>query len=132
MDRRRSTLCTLSCWVFVLAWLLTAVGTDAATLTPIQAPDHVGEMATVCGIVASATFAARSHGAPTFLNLDTPYPDHIFTALIWGSDRRKFRQPEVQYRDKRLCVTGRIKMFRGRPEIVVKELSQISEASAAK
>ena len=143
MDHRRSTLFTLSCWVFILAWLLTAVGADAATLTPmqapdaailtpIQAPDHVGEMATVCGIVASATFAARIKGAPTFLNLDTPYPDHIFTALIWGSDRRKFRQPEVQYRDKRLCVTGRIKMFRGRPEIVVKELSQISEASAAK
>ena len=132
MDHRRSTLFTLSCWVFILAWLLTAVGDDAAILTPIQAPDHVGEMATVCGIVASATFAARIKGAPTFLNLDTPYPDHIFTAVIWGSDRRKFRQPEVQYRDKRLCVTGRIKMFRGRPEIVVKELSQISEASAAK
>ena len=132
MDLRRRTLCTLSCWVCVLAWLLMAVGSETATLTPMQAPDHVEEMATVCGIVASATFAARLKGAPTFLNLDTPYPDHIFTALIWGSDRRKFRQPEVQYRGKRLCVTGRIKMFRGRPEIIVKEPSQISEAGAVR
>ena len=92
----------------------------------------MGETATVCGMVASATFAARSNGVSTFLNLDTPYPDHIFTAVIWGSDRPKFRQPEVQYRGKRLCVTGRIKMFRGRPEIIVKEPSQISEASTVR
>ena len=132
MDRRRSTLCTLSCWVFVLGWLLTAGGVDAATLTAAQAKDHVGETATVCGTVASATFAARLNGAPTFLNLDKPYPDPLFTAVIWGTDRPKFRQPEVQYRGKRLCVTGSIKMFRGHPEIVVKEPSQISEAGVAK
>ena len=132
MDRRRSTLCTLTCWVFVLGWLLTVVGAEAATLTPQQAPDHVEETATVCGIVASTTFAARLNGAPTFLNLDTPYPDHIFTAVIWGRDRPQFRQPEVQYRGKQLCVTGRIKMFRGRPEIIVKEPRQISEASTVR
>lgn len=132
MDRRRSTLCTLFCWVFVLGWLLTAGGANAATLTAAQAKDHVGETATVCGMVASATFAARINRAPTFLNLDKPYPDHLFTVVIWGSDRPKFRQPEVQYRGKRLCVTGSIKIFRGRPEIVVKEPSQISEAGAAK
>jgi len=132
MDRRYSTLCALVCWVFVLSWLLTAVGADAATLTATQAKDHVGETATVCGMVASATFAARLKGAPTFLNLDKPYPDPLFTVVIWGSDRPKFYQPEVQYRGKRLCVTGSIKIFRGRPEIIVKELSQISAASAAR
>jgi len=116
----------------VLAWLLTAGGAEAAMLTAPQAKDHVEEMATVCDIVASATFAARTKGSPTFLNLGTPYPDQIFTAVIWGSDRPKFHQPEVQYRGKRLCVTGRIKMFRGHPEIIVKELSQINAASAVR
>ena len=132
MDRRRSIWFTLSFRVFVLGSLLTAVRADAAPLTAQQAKDHVGETATVCGRVASATFAARLNGAPTFLNLDKPYPDHLFTAVIWGSDRPKFRQPEVQYQGKRLCVTGSIKIFRGRPEIVVKEPSQISEVSAVK
>jgi len=132
MDRRRNMLFTLSCWVCVLGSLLTAVGSDAATLTATQAKDHVGETATVCGRVASATFAARLNGAPTFLNLDKPYPDHFFTVVIWGSDRAKFRQPEVEYRGKRVCVTGSIKMFRGRLEIVVKEPSQISTAGTAK
>src|SRR5262249_30473130 len=97
----------------------------AATLTAAQAKDHVGEIATVCGVVASATFATRSKGQPTFLNLDKPYPEHIFTALIWGSDRPKFGQPENTYKGKRICVTGTIKAYRGVPEIVVTEPGQI-------
>ena len=132
MGRRRNTSFTLSYLVFVLGCLLTAGEADAATLTAAQAKDHMGETATVCGMVASATFAARIKGAPTFLNLDKPYPDQLFTVVIWGSDRPKFHQPEVLYRGKRLCVTGNIKMFRGRPEIIVKELSQINPASAAR
>ena len=132
MDRRRNTLFTLSCGVFVLGWLLTAGGVDAVTLTAAQAKDHVGETATVCGMVASTTFAVQSKGAPTFLNLDKPYPDQLFTVVIWGSDRPKFHQPEMLYRGKRLCVTGNIKMFRGRPAIIVKGLSQINPASAAR
>jgi len=132
MDRRYRALGTLFSWMFVLVWLLMVGGAEATTLTAPQAKDHVEETATVCDIVASATFAARLKGSPTFLNLGTPYPDQIFTAVIWGSDRPKFHQPEVDYRGKRLCVTGRIKMFRGHPEIIVKEPSQISVASAVR
>jgi len=100
-------------------------------LTAAQAKDHVGETAIVCGVVASTTLAARTKGQPTFLNLEKPYPTHIFTAVIWGSDRPKFGQQEVSYRDKRICVTGTIKSFRGRPEIVVTDLSQILEAGTS-
>ena len=104
----------------------------AVTLTAAQAEDHIGENATVCGIVASATFAARTKGQPTFLNLDQPYPTHIFTVLIWGSDRPKFGQPEVVYKGKRLCVTGTIKAFRGMPEIVATDQGQIRDAGLPK
>ena len=40
--------------------------------------------------VASAHYAERSKGQPTFINLDKPYPNAPFTVLIWGSDRGKF------------------------------------------
>src|SRR6266568_3288289 len=109
-------------WTLGLLLLISSLALStahAATLTPLQAKGHVGENATVCGIAASATFAARSNGQPTFLNLDKPYPEHIFTALIWGSERPKFGQPEETYKGKRLCVTGTIKAYRGVPEIVV-------------
>jgi hypothetical protein len=94
-------------------------------LTATEAKNHVGERATVCGSVASTHFAARTKGSPTFLNLDEPYPRQIFTILIWGSDRSKFGDPEVKYGNRRVCVTGLIKDYKGVPEVIVEQPSQI-------
>ena len=89
------------------------------TLTAGQAKEHVGESATVCGVVASARYAASSRGQPTFLNLDQAYPNTIFTVVIWGNVRAAFSEPpEVAYREKRICVTGLISSYRGTPQIV--------------
>ena len=60
----------------LLFWIM-AAATHAFGQTPLsakEAKDHVGEQAKVCGVVASAHFAYRSKGSPTFLNLDEPYP----------------------------------------------------------
>jgi hypothetical protein len=65
-----------------------------ATLTPVEAKAHIGEVATVCGKVMSARFAESSNRQPTFLNLDQPFPKHIFTVVIFGSDRAKCGEPE--------------------------------------
>jgi hypothetical protein len=59
------------------------------------------------------------------LNLDEPYPRQIFTILIWGSDRLNFREPENQYSNKKVCVTGVIKDYSGTPEIVASDPHQI-------
>ena len=104
---------------------------EAKTLTTEEAAEHVGEAATVCGKVASATYASRSRGRQTFLNLDEPYPDHIFTIVIWGESREKYSEaPELLYRDKRICVTGKIETHRGKPQIEVEEPGQIAVESA--
>lgn len=94
-------------------------------LTAAEAKDHVGERATVCGQVVSTRYADRSKGQPTFLNLDKPYPNEIFTILIWGEDRPKFGAPESKYRDANVCVTGKISSYRATPEIVGTEPGQI-------
>lgn len=94
-----------------------------------DAKAHVGENATVCGTVASARFAASTKGQPTFLNLDKPYPNQVFTVLIWGNDRNKFGAPESTYRDKRICVTGKITEYRGVAEIIATEPSQLGFAA---
>lgn len=52
-------------------------------LAAVEAKGHVGETATVCGDVGSTRYAARARGKPTFINLDKPYPDQVFTVLIW-------------------------------------------------
>jgi DNA/RNA endonuclease YhcR with UshA esterase domain len=99
------------------------------TLTATEASGHVGEMATVCGEVVSAKYASSSQKQPTFLNLDKPYPNHILTIVIWGSDRPKFGHPEVKYMGKSICVTGTIKEYQGIPEIIASDPAQIKKKS---
>jgi hypothetical protein len=105
--------------------LLAALGHAQTSISAAEAKNHVGERGTVCGDVASTHYAARSRGNPTFINLDKPYPDQIFTVLIWGSDRPKFGDPEAMYRNKHICVTGKISDYKGVPEVVAYEPSQI-------
>ena len=119
---------TLTMFVLFLG-LTSSMEADArppSTIEPSQAIEHVGERKTVCGRVASAMYARRSRGKPTFLNLDRPYPRQVFTAVIWIDARKRFSfKPEVRFKDKRVCVSGRITSYRGKAQIVVKDGRQI-------
>ena len=109
----------------VLFCFATSAKPQAGHITAVEAKNHIGERATVCGSVVSTHYAARSKGNPTFLNLDEPYPRQIFAILIWGSDRSKFGDPEAKYENKKVCVTGLIKDYRGVPEVIAEQPSQI-------
>jgi hypothetical protein len=118
--------CRLVHAVALCATLLSTTSAQAASLTPQQAAAHVGQVETVCGVVASAHYAARTHSHPTFLNLGEPYPWQVFTAVIFGSDRVKFGQPET-LQGRNVCVSGKIELYRGKPEIVLHEAEQLRE-----
>jgi hypothetical protein len=109
----------------VVAVLWVTIAHAQNSISAVEAKNHIGEKATVCGDVASTHYAARSRGNPTFINLDKPYPNQVFTVLIWGSDRVKFGNPEREYKAKRMCVSGKISDYKGVPEIVAYEPSQI-------
>lgn len=96
-------------------------------MSPGDAAKHVGETATVCGVVASAKFLANSPSQPTLLNLDEPYPDQVFTAVIFGDDRPKFGKSETTLLGKRICVTGVIRLHRELPEIILKDPRQLEQ-----
>jgi len=91
-----------------------------------MAQNHIGEKATVCGVVVSAHYASSSKGEPTFLNLDEAYPNHVFTAVIWGENRERFGEPEVKYKGKNICIKGKIKDYRGIAQIILYSESQIN------
>jgi len=118
---RRHVWATL--WIVAPLRLATA---QAEELTADQAAQHVGRNATVCGTVSSARYAHHATGRPTFLNFDKPYPRAPFTAVIWGDNRDAFGAPEKALAGKRICITGTIKLFGGRPEMDLTSPSQIS------
>ena len=116
--------------VFLLLALLSAtpIAFGQTRISASEARQHVGEYAKVCGWVASTRFASRSRGAPTFINLDAPYPNQLFTALIWIEDRAKFGRPELRYASKRICVWGVIQTYRGTPEIILRNPDQLENS----
>lgn len=109
-----------------MLWLW-AVPAIAAEIAPEDAASHVGQTATVCGVVASTKYAANSRAQPTFLDMGQPYPNEAFTTVIFGSDRAKFGEPETTLRGKRICVTGQVRNYRGKPEIIVSDPSQLTQ-----
>lgn len=98
----------LSLFLVLTALLSGGPLTAQKKLSPGEAKDHIGETATVCGTVASTRYSTSTRGQPTFLNFDKPYPNQIFTVLIWGNNRSKFGTPEADYKGKEICVTGKI------------------------
>jgi endonuclease/exonuclease/phosphatase family metal-dependent hydrolase len=95
------------------------------TYAAAEANDHVGELARVCGVVASARYVTSVQGQPTFLNLDRAYPRQVFTIVIWGKHRRAFGAPERALAGKSVCVTGTIIRYRGNAEIEARRPDQI-------
>lgn len=96
----------------------------AQTISATDAKNHIGERATVCGKVVSERTAMHSRGTPTFINLDAPYPNQVFTILVWGDDREKVGALPIE--GSRVCATGTVQEYRGVPEIVVRTKDQFS------
>ena len=96
-------------------------------MRPEEAVRHIGENATVCGVVASAMFEANVRDQPTLLDLGKPAPNAVFTGVICGGNRPKFGTPETSLRGKRIWVSGQISDYHGRPAIVLTDPSQLSQ-----
>jgi hypothetical protein len=123
--RRRHSISLVLFALALSPFLLAAAG--ASPLKPEEAVQHIGETATVCGSVASAKHADTTRGQGTFLHLDKPYPHQIFTVIIWEKVRPAFGEPEKSLMHKRICVTGMIQAYKGKPEIQPSQPSQVRE-----
>lgn len=86
-----------------------------------DANKHYGEYAKVEGTIA----VTHNSGKACFLNFHPDYTRH-FTAVIFASAFPRFpARPENYYYGKRVRVTGYIKEYKGKPEIILDDPSQI-------
>jgi hypothetical protein len=104
---------------------LPSAASAANTLTADEAKNHIGESATVCAVVAGTHYAEQTKGSPTFVNIGKPYPNQPFTVLIWGEDLPGFSPKPGTWGGKRVCETGPISSYQGRPETIAKAPGQI-------
>jgi hypothetical protein len=113
--------------IMVLLVGLVSIAYSQDIITSEDAAKFIGQQKTVCGTVGNTHFAPKREGQPTFIDFEKPYPNQVFTALIWGPDRGKFKTPpEILYSGKEICVTGMIESYEDRPAIVVKNPGQVT------
>ena len=102
--------------------VIDALDTDKLLDIAYNQPDKI---VTVEGDIVGTYYARGSKGQPTFLNFHDPYEGY-FTAVIWGDDRGKFPpNPESYYLYKRIRVKGKVEIYKGAPEIILHQPSQI-------
>ena len=96
-------------------------------ISAAEAAKHMGETATVCDKVFGAKYLETTSSAPTFLNMGAPYPNSPFSVVIFGSNRPNFKEkPELYYDNKKVCVTGLIKEYKGKPEMIISKEADIT------
>ena len=110
-----ATVLTSCCSTFVEA--------QTATVIPANlAAGHVGEYATVEGVVAKV-FTPKSGN--TFLNIGAAYPNQTFTGWIPPASPVSKSPILSGLEGKRVKITRRIELYKGKPEIRIDVASQL-------
>lgn len=95
--------------------------TRGAVITAAAASSYAGQTVTVRGVV-SDVHATRA--GMTFIDMGGRYPDNVFTAVIFAESEAEF--PEAASLDGRTVeITGRVRLYRGKPEIVLRSADQL-------
>jgi len=104
-----------------------AIGRAASqvpTVPDSEVANHVGQAVTVEGLVASVHV---SHSGIIFLNFGRPFPSQTVTAVVFRAAAGRFPDPH-QWEGRRVRVTGEVRLYRGRPEIVLSAPDQLQPA----
>ena len=108
-------------FLFPLLFLAPAIPGFAIDISPNLAANHIGQIVTVRGMVSQVYVNKQSN---VYLNFGGAYPHHLFSAVV-----RKRRSPEMladgpqwlkDLEGKEVAVTGEVKIYAAKPEIVIR------------
>ena len=84
------------------------------------ASEHYDQLLTVTGTVAQVSIRP----AIVFINLDQPYPDSPFAAIIHPEATNQFGNLKA-LKGKAVAITGKITNYHDRPEIILDHSNQL-------
>lgn len=115
---------------FVL--LFSVVAAAQKEIKPEEVAQHVGDSVSVTGKVYGGRYFPNSEGAPTLLNIGAAYPNQLYTVVILGAARKEFAGvPERDLLDKNIRVSGKVELYKGKPQVLVHRLSQLTTVPPA-
>ena len=107
----------------ITTFLFYSIISFAGNEVPIDSViNYVGKSVTVCAKV----FGSKTFEKVTLLNLGAKHPDNPLTVAIQDKDRANFSLPPDQlFTDKLVCITGMVKLYKGKAEIVISKPEEI-------
>ena len=114
----------LTILLFISFFSIKAFG--QTSITAKEAAKHLNEKLMVCDTVYGGKFLS---GADiTLIDVGGSHPNELLTLVIKGDDRKKFKTPpEEAFKGKKVCITGQIIDYKGKPEIVITDPDQLKE-----
>lgn len=114
--------------------LLLALGASAqTTVTLDEVKSHVGDSVTVTGKVFGVKYFPNGRSAPTLVNLGAAFPNQLLTVVIYEEQRKAMAaEPEKALADAEITVTGKVELYRDKPQIVIRTLEQLKMGNGKK
>lgn len=94
---------------------------DRTICDAVEAVKHVGELATVIGKVVEVRKLESGH---IVINIEASYPNEAFTAFVPKGSAEQIGNAK-KLEGHKVAITGRIGLYREKPEIVVSDSSQV-------
>jgi DNA/RNA endonuclease YhcR with UshA esterase domain len=121
----------------ILITLLLASSTFLFSQTSIklsEVPDHVGDSVKLEGTIAGVKTFSSDDGKerPVLLNLGAEFPNQLLTVAVFSTYKTStIMMPTESNKGDIAIVTGKIEMYKGKPQIVVREASQLQIANGS-
>jgi hypothetical protein len=94
------------------------------TITAKEAAKHLNEKVVVCDQIYGGKFLSSS--SLTLIDVGGSHPNELLTLIIKGDNRKKFKTaPEEDLKGKKVCITGQVIDYKGKPEIEITDPEQI-------
>jgi hypothetical protein len=87
---------------------------------------HVGDSVKICTKIYGGIYLDRSKETLTLINAGGNYPNSPLTLVISPELRKEYETaPEEMYKDKQVCIIGKVELFKEKPQIKILSKSQI-------
>ena len=103
----------------------TAFADQPLAIADKDAAAHVGQTVTVEGLVANVYVPSRG---TCFLDFESAYPNEVFSGVVFSSSAGRFGDPAGCW-GKLVQVTGQIRLYKGKPEIILETPDQLHLAA---
>ncbi len=91
----------------------------------VDAKNYAGDNVRICTKIYGGRYFERD--SLTLLNAGGYYPNAPLTVVIRAAARKEFNKPEEYFRGSEVCLTGKVEIYKNKPQIEIKSKDQIVE-----